>query len=356
MLTTTASTLQHIAHILSFSYSKERLKSTLKGFHEEQWEQMVKVGSAHLVLPAIYCRLQQKQLLYVLPQELETYLEDMTAINRNRNKTILKEAEKISALLKTHHINHVFLKGVALLVSNFYMDIAERMVGDIDILVSKDQVEAASRLLRNHNYKYKNTSFGDKYFEYHHDTRLIPTNLNIAAVEIHRDVLHSKADKYLFTDHILELKRNTNSLNTPAIKHIMEHNMLNFEINDHGFSFNSLAFRHAYDYVVLNRFNKYTYSLKNKYSYFFVSKVSSYFCDIEKPKLGLKLGIKFTVFKLTKKHKTINALNFYMANTINNIKLISSRISIFVLNKNYRYEALKDYKRILKLIKARFLN
>ena len=140
-----AATYQHIADILSYDSDTSTLESTLSqpAFN---WDAIVKEGSKHLVLPAIFCRLQSKQLLHVLPADLLSYLENITELNRNRNSSILNQMQSISDLLDQNHINHVFLKGAALLVSNIYEDPAERMIGDIDILIDLNQLDETFEL------------------------------------------------------------------------------------------------------------------------------------------------------------------------------------------------------------------
>ena len=62
-------TLKIIGDILSFKSDTCLLQTTLeeKNFN---WDEIVKIGSRHLVLPAIYCRLKEKQLLNCLPKDL----------------------------------------------------------------------------------------------------------------------------------------------------------------------------------------------------------------------------------------------------------------------------------------------
>ena len=43
-------------------------------------------------------------------------------------KILLKEAKELSELLYKNNINHIFLKGTALLLSNVFEDIGERMI------------------------------------------------------------------------------------------------------------------------------------------------------------------------------------------------------------------------------------
>jgi len=70
----------------------------------------------------------------------------------NRNIELVKEVNEISHLLKSNSINHVFLKGAALVSSIYKQSIGIRMVGDIDILIAKDQIQKAKNLLELSSY------------------------------------------------------------------------------------------------------------------------------------------------------------------------------------------------------------
>ena len=53
-----------------------------------------------------------------------------------------------------NNIDHVFLKGAAL-VSSIYKDsLGIRMVGDIDILINNDQILKAKSLMEDYGYKF----------------------------------------------------------------------------------------------------------------------------------------------------------------------------------------------------------
>ena len=123
-----ATTYQHIADILSYVSSRGALEKTLSN-KDYNWDDIVIEGSKHLVLPAIYCRLKSKRLTHLLPEELHAYLEEITSLNSIRNTEIVSQIQSLSELLKAHNIEHVFLKGAALISSNYYDDIAERMLG-----------------------------------------------------------------------------------------------------------------------------------------------------------------------------------------------------------------------------------
>ena len=84
-----AITYENIAAILSFDSSKEHLEKTLSN-DEFNWDNIVIEGSKHLVLPAIYCKLTSKQLLHLLPEDLNIYLHKIASLNRKRNIEIDK--------------------------------------------------------------------------------------------------------------------------------------------------------------------------------------------------------------------------------------------------------------------------
>ena len=126
--------MQLIADILSFNTNQEALSEQFK-HKPTDWDAVVIVASQHLMLPALYCQIKAKDLLHLIPEDLQLYLEEITAINRGRNEVLLKEVHEISEILKKEQIDHVFIKGTALLASDVFKDPAERMIGDIDILV-----------------------------------------------------------------------------------------------------------------------------------------------------------------------------------------------------------------------------
>ena len=75
-------------------------------------------------------------------------MEHITGLNRERNQQIITQATALNTLLLDHGITPIFLKGAANLITGLYSDIAERMVGDIDFIFSKQDYPKAIRLLK----------------------------------------------------------------------------------------------------------------------------------------------------------------------------------------------------------------
>ena len=123
------------------------------------WDKLVQYGSSQLVLPAIYGALKRKKLVDHAPIDLVFYLQEITDLNRKRNTAILKQINFLSKLLNRHQIEHVFLKGAAMLITKPYDALNERMVGDIDILVSEKDLAKAQQRIENKLF----SSFGASY-------------------------------------------------------------------------------------------------------------------------------------------------------------------------------------------------
>ena len=346
-------TIQHITAILKFEDNQPYLKSILGNYDETDWEKLVKIGSRHLVLPTIYCRLKQKALINVLPNDLNNYLLELTQINRNRNTAIFGQVKELSSLLRQQNIEHVFLKGIALISANYFEDRGERMIGDIDILVKETQLkEAASLLLRN-NYEHKPSTFGKKYFEYHHDECLISKDGGLAPVELHRYILHSHYDKFLISQNILSNKENHHDIFIPSKYHILENIILNSEINDYGYMYNTIGIRNMYDYICsTNNISKNILESLFKTSKFhalFIKKTHFYFNKFEGFNLTNNQHPIFYCFILTQKKVLLKKVQNYWVNFRILVTITVERVKLFILNPNYRNEAWKDRKRIQKL-------
>ena len=72
------------------------------------WNSLVRIGSEHLVLPAIYGALKRKKLEPHIPRDLWSYLEKISGLNHKRNIDILKQINSLSEIFNKHQVKHVF--------------------------------------------------------------------------------------------------------------------------------------------------------------------------------------------------------------------------------------------------------
>ena len=217
------------------------------------WEAVVKLSTSHLVFPAIYCNLKRADFLQYLPEELVSYMEHITDLNRERNKKIITQSKDLNSLLLTNKIRPIFLKGTGNLLAGLYEDIAERMVGDIDFIFSKEDYPKAIRILREFGYS---EVLKQEYYppdDFRHYRRLKKEN-KISAIEIHSELLGIK--KYSSEFNYSFVKKNSLVLN--GFKVLSYANKLNLsiianQINDSGFYYKIIALRNAYEVFLLSK-------------------------------------------------------------------------------------------------------
>ncbi|WP_458628854.1 nucleotidyltransferase family protein [Winogradskyella sp. PC D3.3] len=334
-----ATTYQHIAAILSFETPKSQLETTI-GAPSFDWDKIVIEGSKQLVLPTLYCRLKAKEVLHLLPHELVDYLEEITNINRSRNIRILNQVHTISQILNHHNIDHVFLKGTALLASGCYKDNGERMVGDIDILVEKSEVYNAFDILKNAGY---NKTFGFSYDkkDFRHLDRLISED-ELAAIELHTHLLNKPHWSLLNMESILNSKQSINTIAVPHINHIIQHLILSWQLNDNGHYYNITSIKSIYDLIVLetpqnNEFISILLNSKYGQSYFELAK--QYFPEFSYINSNNYMKYRGLLHRIKMSFKPVRI-------TINSIKMatifITSRLQLIYTNKSYTKHILKE--------------
>ena len=132
-------TINHEAH-------NKRIVEKMLQSKTVEWDEVVKLSTAHFVFPALYCNLKRAYFLSYLPEDLVDYMKYITELNRERNEEIIAQAKELNTLLLEHHITPIFLKGTGNLLEGLYEDIGERMVGDIDFIFSKEDYPEAIEL------------------------------------------------------------------------------------------------------------------------------------------------------------------------------------------------------------------
>ena len=248
-------TLYFIAKSLTISLeekNRDEIELMLKTT-DVDWDAVVKVGTAHYVFPALYCNFKKADFLKYLPQKLVSYMEHITDINRERNKQIISQANELNNVLLANNITPIFLKGTGNLLAGIYEDTAERMVGDIDFIFSKEDYPKAIIVLREFGYS---EVLKQEYYspdEFRHYRRLQKEN-KIAAIEIHKDLLSKK--KYTNEFNYSFVAKDTQIINDVAV--LSYTNKLNLsiianQINDHGFYYKTMALRNAYDVFILSK-------------------------------------------------------------------------------------------------------
>lgn len=216
------------------------------------WEAVVQVSTSHYVFPALFCALKREGFLKYLPQELVNYMEHTTHLNQERNEQIITQAKKLNAFLLAHDITPIFIKGTGNLLAGLYSDIAERMLGDIDFLFSKEDYTKAIPLLKDkgyHKIEHKN-EFLSPWSK--HYPRLIKED-EIAPIEIHNVLLieeYRDEFNYSFVKKDVQI---INGVSVLSYANKLNLSILACQINDDRFYYRTISLRNAYDVFLLSK-------------------------------------------------------------------------------------------------------
>jgi hypothetical protein len=246
-------TLYFIATCLTISLEEINRQSIEKQLQSDtiDWDAVVKVSTAHYVFPALYCNLRRADFLQYLPQDLVSYMEHITNLNRERNQKILTQAEQLNSFLLVNNITPIFLKGTGNLLADLYEDIAERMVGDIDFIFSKEDYPKAITVLK--TYGYLVVSKADYYFPTFKHYQRLKKDDNIAAIEIHKELLLEKYANEFNYSFVEKDSQVINGVTVLSYTNKLNLSIIANQINDSGSYYKTMALRNAYDVFLLSK-------------------------------------------------------------------------------------------------------
>lgn len=110
------------------------------------WDSLLQLALRHKVMPLLYGRLNTVSA-QVVPTEFMERLRDYFYLNAARNHLFMEELCGILQLFETGGVRCVPYKG-PILATALYGDVALRQFNDLDIMVRREDVTKASRLLR----------------------------------------------------------------------------------------------------------------------------------------------------------------------------------------------------------------
>ena len=316
-------TLYFVAKCLTISLehkNREEIEKQLQS-NNIDWDAVIKVSTAHYVFPALYCNLKRADFLKYIPEDLVAYMEEITNLNRDRNTAIIQQARELNILLLANNITPIFLKGTGNLLAGIYDDIAERMVGDIDFIFSKEDYPKAIQLLRNFDYSEVNKY--DYYFPDGKHYRRLQKENNIAAIEIHSEMLAiEKYRKEFNYDFVEKDSQVINEVRVLSYANKLNLSIIANQINDSGFYYKTIALRNAYDVFLLSKKTN--------------AKEAVNALDILTNPLNCFLAACYEIFS------KVNSLEY------NNTKATTSYLSIF--NRQFiKPKATKKRQKILKI-------
>ena len=196
------------------------------------FENLMKLASRHLMLPALFFNINKKKLSHLFPVDFIECIKNIYSINKARNEVLLKEAKELSDLLYKNNINHIFLKGTALLLSNVFEDIGERMMCDIDFIIQYKDEEKIKKVLEKNKYVNKDSNHLFQVFKPKHLPRMVNKNKTIG-IEPHFELLSPKR-RYIFNSKklISAFMDKSKTIKIPSKSFLFDHCIYALQIED----------------------------------------------------------------------------------------------------------------------------
>ena len=334
--------------LVNILYRQEN--EVLKGIDPDNinFEKLITLASGHLMLPALFFNIQKKKVFNFFPEDFIEYIKNIFEINKARNKILLSEAKELSELLYKNNIKHIFLKGTALLLSEVFDDIGERMVGDIDFIIQHKDEENVKRVLEKNNYCTSSNHVSlYRVFKPKHLPRRINKNKTIA-IEPHLELLSPKYRGVFNSKKLINtFKEEIRAIKTPNEPFLFDHCIYALQLEDKGFFNSNYSHRSIYDIYKLDCKNSLT--IKNikkdifiKYFFLTIAKFKIFDIPITSSFLSSYSDKLLTqLFKISVHIENIYVKNFILIQLFFNSELRGRALSKIMIH--YQHKTLLNY-------------
>jgi hypothetical protein len=167
--------------------------------------------------------------------------------------------KEINVTLNAAGISPTYLKGTGNLIDGIYEDVGERIIGDIDFLVSEKDYLAAADLFKNEGYVicFPNAVNAD-HRRHHHYPRLWKEEA-AADIEIHQSPVIEKYSIRFGPDLVLQSKKTVAGYPGCYVlsdDHKLILNFIHSQLTNHGYALAFVSLRDVYDtYCFSKRFS-----------------------------------------------------------------------------------------------------
>jgi len=198
------------------------------------WYQVTSLADTHYVLPSLYYQLQEKRLLQFLPEDIQISIADIYTLNRSRNDRIRREIHRIAGLLNPAGIEPVFIKGSAAMLMDLYDEPGLRIMGDVDLLLRKNEILTCTELMRSVGYAPIEGLYLPDADGHYHGFPLVHDNHSIR-FEIHERLAN---DPVLESESIIndsvQIQIKDRVVRIPSKEHFAINNILHHQVYDGG--------------------------------------------------------------------------------------------------------------------------
>ena len=154
---------------------------------EEFWIDFTELADNNLVTSAVWPALLSADLVSITPADFQDYFRAAFEWNVARNKAIENELARAIAALNGRAIVPILLKGAAYIKERIYPEIGARILGDLDILIEEDDLDAAVEVFVSLGYQPAGRPGRD--YRHHHHVEPLKHADRQAYVELHREAI-----------------------------------------------------------------------------------------------------------------------------------------------------------------------
>lgn len=187
------------------------------------------------------------------PPDVTAFLDGIHTLNHERNRQLLAELETHALLLNQAGLEPVLLKGVAYLATGVYPDPSQRLLRDIDLLLSPGKALQAFGLIQANGYEPYVPS--PVALVLHHYPPL--TRVQRVPVEIHHHLGLGDGGNFLTADEIVadsvRLSLGRATVRVPSPEHLMTHLIMHSQMHHAPYERIWPSLRAMFDLVRVNR-------------------------------------------------------------------------------------------------------
>jgi Uncharacterised nucleotidyltransferase len=211
------------------------------------WEALIAASSHHYVTPALaWCSQQDHNV----PIDVRGYLDAVLRLNAKRNELLLDALHRVVAVLNAIDIEPVLLKGAARLIEGIYPAPGLRVLGDLDLLIPKDQAEDAALALGNIGF-----TVSGPVPENHHHLPVLCDPETGAGVELHTGAVHRRSEAIMPSTRFFE-KTRVLALQGSRVRLLdatqsIGHNVVHDQLDHEGYLRKRVELRQLLDLVVM---------------------------------------------------------------------------------------------------------
>jgi len=153
------------------------------------WDGMLETVISHGLSMSLYRNLNKINQNHLIPSGFMEKLRQTYYVNAKRNMLLYSELEQVLKSFQNDGIKTIVLKG-AMLAETVYPNIALRSMGDIDLLIHKDDLDRAEKRILELGYIFNEHYRSAEWYieKLHHLAPLFNPN-KIVKIEVHHNII-----------------------------------------------------------------------------------------------------------------------------------------------------------------------